>query len=517
MATTLNADTHHTAPVLMVTALVPSLPLHQSNILSPQATTATASSPSSNLASPSALGGGPTSASYVVPPRPKPGRKPATDEPANKRKAQNRESQRAFRARKAAKVEALQQQADHAERQHKEQMNEAIARTHELAQRTRELEQMVHQHKTENNRLSQERDWWKNQCAEAQRQVTELQQRLQELNGSMPALDLGDKQAFLFPQSLPTPRQDSPTHVSMVPLPDFNPQPNSVDFPTCGKCIPGGECSCLNELAAQSASGHDLGGQPFIGQVLVPPISPVKATPVSDPFAERETDFTAQFARKGGRPMNRAAISFVTEAEADVDCGFCDGGRHCVCKDTSLHPLNIPQAHEEPTLSDVKSLPLDPTATGPGSCAECQANPRQREWCQKVALNKNAGRSLDTMEPRITDASATYGEKSSIGCSEAFKLFDGRVSMDNDKMDWVGSLRPLSNIMQDTPSEQTRKYSALELDTASVIATLGSTMQPLRPRASDGENVSLILKAQEFQSSAEGHRDSSNSPGLVWN
>ncbi|EPQ66639.1 hypothetical protein BGT96224_4650 [Blumeria graminis f. sp. tritici 96224] len=34
---------------------------------------------------------------WVIPPRPKPGRKPATDTPPTKRKAQNRAAQRAFR------------------------------------------------------------------------------------------------------------------------------------------------------------------------------------------------------------------------------------------------------------------------------------------------------------------------------------------------------------------------------------------------------------------------------------
>lgn len=57
----------------------------------------------------SAPGNGITSRDYsYIPPRPKPGRKPATDSPATKRKEQNREAQRAYRARKAQQCDELE-------------------------------------------------------------------------------------------------------------------------------------------------------------------------------------------------------------------------------------------------------------------------------------------------------------------------------------------------------------------------------------------------------------------------
>lgn len=46
---------------------------------------------------------------WVLPPRPKPGRKPSVDTPASKRKAQNRAAQRAFRERRATRVQELEQ------------------------------------------------------------------------------------------------------------------------------------------------------------------------------------------------------------------------------------------------------------------------------------------------------------------------------------------------------------------------------------------------------------------------
>lgn len=50
-----------------------------------------------------------TSKEWVLPPRPKPGRKPSVDTPASKRKAQNRAAQRAFRERRATRVQELEQ------------------------------------------------------------------------------------------------------------------------------------------------------------------------------------------------------------------------------------------------------------------------------------------------------------------------------------------------------------------------------------------------------------------------
>ena len=77
----------------------PAGPLHEA---------AMAQSTAPNRTGPPPPGGGPLSRTHVVPPRPKPGRKPATEEPESKRKAQNRQSQRNFRQRKQKTISDLQ-------------------------------------------------------------------------------------------------------------------------------------------------------------------------------------------------------------------------------------------------------------------------------------------------------------------------------------------------------------------------------------------------------------------------
>lgn len=54
---------------------------------------------------------------WVLPPRPKPGRKPITDDPPTKRKAQNRAAQRAFRERRANRVAELEDHIMHLQRE----------------------------------------------------------------------------------------------------------------------------------------------------------------------------------------------------------------------------------------------------------------------------------------------------------------------------------------------------------------------------------------------------------------
>lgn len=58
-----------------------------------------------------------TSKDWVLPPRPKPGRKPAVDTPVSKRKAQNRAAQRAFRERRANRVQELEQKLSEVEKE----------------------------------------------------------------------------------------------------------------------------------------------------------------------------------------------------------------------------------------------------------------------------------------------------------------------------------------------------------------------------------------------------------------
>ncbi|KAF2793834.1 hypothetical protein K505DRAFT_305145 [Melanomma pulvis-pyrius CBS 109.77] len=483
------------------------------------------------------MGGGPTSTSYVVPPRPKPGRKPATDEPASKRKAQNRESQRAFRARKAAKVSELQQQVDTTEQKHRKEVNDKIAELNQKEIEIRELKVLLAQLQEAEKRAIQERDYWKERSAHDQAQNSALLQQLKARGGSISAY----AGAPFFTSTLPNSRQDSPTRDSISSFTSYG-TPKAIDI-GCGNCKANGECACLEEMAKISTPTNSyMSTMPLVQEMPRTIASPMKGlqahTPPADSaemFADREIDFTAQFSSKRPRLDTRPSIAFITQtSESDSSCGFCTDESNCLCKDESLRTLQMQRSGDQVALpprdwtrsllNSAKSTQNNCSTSGPGSCDDCQVNPRQRAWCQRVAQlrgsgnefmssrsssrNSSIGSALDPLAPRTDNAPARDMSlaRYSIGCSDAFKLLDGRVPMDNDKMDWISNLNPVSphTIRRDTlPTlEPQRKYSALELDTAGVIATLQQSMAPLMPRKSDGPNVDLVRMAQVTQQSS---------------
>ena len=416
------------------------------------------------------------------------------------------------------------------ESKHKEEMNRKIAELHESHMRIKELELAMAELRETQKRTVQERDFWKERASHEQTQLQMLERQLREQN--YPLTGVGENQAVFFQAQLPGSRQDSPTRASIASFTGYN-TPGAVDI-GCGNCKADGECACIAELARIPPINPFMSTVPLSRTPVRASISPMKGIQVqatADAFADREIDFTAQFASKRGR-QQRPSIAFITDAsEADTKCGFCTDDSNCLCKDESLRYQDVHRFSDDvvPSSSPAAKRSSTSTATtGPGSCQDCQTNPRQKAWCQRVAQLKGSGNdyrsspssrtssigsALETMEPRIPDASTSYLAKQSIGCNEAFKLFEGRVPMDQDKMDWIANLKPLpSATRRDTIAQHTRKYSALELDTAGVIATLGSTMQPIQPRPSDGDNVQLVRMAQEFQRSTESPRASTGSP-----
>ena len=91
-----------------------------------------------------------TTKEWTIPPRPKPGRKPATDTPPTKRKAQNRAAQRAFRERRAARVGELEDQLEEAKE--------------EQQQRESDMRNKIIRLEAEIHRFSNELHSWKVRC-----------------------------------------------------------------------------------------------------------------------------------------------------------------------------------------------------------------------------------------------------------------------------------------------------------------------------------------------------------------
>jgi hypothetical protein len=391
-----------------------------------------------------------------VPARPKPGRKPATDDPRNKRKAQNRQSQRNFRARKAKTVDDLKEELAKKDKAHKNERNEHLNEIDQLKEHVRHLE-------NQNARL----------------------QRLYE------SVAYTSQQGQFDPRQSRDARYDS--HHS------GSDDDTTLEF-GCKKCARD-RCTCFeemtNDMAFPSNASAAMDGVSMTGHLRRGSVE----TDDHKNFEELEIDFTAKFARSSNDDESRV-----------MDCGFCQGDKEvCICRDTSLGPA----AKDEPTSSPNLAM------TGPGSCADCQSNPKQRAWCQRVAQlrgeatppssrrNSSRGSSLDVMEPKTSTrfelnaaASSPIDGPRTVGCSDTFKLLTGRVSTEPNAME-TRYLKPVDQSFaqqdsrRDTFTMEPGRYSAMELDASSILTTLQHAGAPLQPRASDGGHARLVEEAEE--------------------
>jgi hypothetical protein len=143
-----------------------------------------ASSPSS-ADGPSTPGAGPSRKHYEIPPRPKPGRKPATDEPASKRKAQNRESQRAFRARKMAKLEEMQKTVEDADVVHRRAMAEKEAEMEMLRIQLKAVSEKADQLALANAGLTRDLEFWRGQYEQVSSDRSQLKSENTDLTAQL--------------------------------------------------------------------------------------------------------------------------------------------------------------------------------------------------------------------------------------------------------------------------------------------------------------------------------------------
>ncbi|KAF2826891.1 hypothetical protein CC86DRAFT_370024 [Ophiobolus disseminans] len=461
---------------------------------------------SQNAAGPSPIGGGPTAKFHVIPPRPKPGRKPATDEPQTKRKAQNRESQRNFRKRKQEKVEELTKQVEVAAQLHRDEKNVMLGELEGLRNHVRELERALEER-------TAERDYWK--------------VHHDELQGGSGAQTTITHPGVFASSAIPQ-FGSTPTMMS----------PNSGSPGLCGRCTPE-HCQCLEESLDMVASQDP----PYMEAVALPRrggVTPMQGielqTPKREDTSELETDFTATFATA----PSRAELDFSIDGEHQT-CGFCTSPENCLCRDSSLRSSGdeMTPLSQATSATSMSSAPASTLAKGsPGSCADCQANPQQRAWCQRVAQLRDEATpssrrrsarssSLHVMEPKVESTLDKLSQKSSpvggirsVGCTDAYKLFDGRVSMDVDHPEWK-QLRPIQS--QSTPQDSRRdtfmsmepgRFSAMELDAGSILTTLQHARGPLEPRPSDGPLATIVEKAEQVRRASGSPYAHAHSPKL---
>jgi hypothetical protein len=340
-----------------------------------------------------------TSKVWVLPPRPKPGRKPSVDAPPTKRKAQNRAAQRAFRERRAARVGELEEKLFEMERERDE--------------REKRLQRAIE---------------------DITRDNAQLRKSLQDLRGKAINTDYS-----MTPAASPMTVDNSHDMEVLdraleqkLPVPNKENHSNNNDASSCGVCVKD-DCICeaigIREKPAPTAAVPLKRCQQ-------------KKQQSQPPQEEMEVDFTEMFARPKPKPK-----------VADK-CGFCSTGTPCLCADFAqdkqkeeaarnvvLPPLEIPSHPESnsrsstsSTLSNPSSDPRSrsnsiklpalhpdltkapteapsatPTCTGnPGNCSQCQTDPMSTLFCTTVASR--------TEEKEAATTGGTY-----IPCSAAYQ------------------------------------------------------------------------------------------------
>ncbi|OTA90029.1 hypothetical protein M434DRAFT_23133 [Hypoxylon sp. CO27-5] len=350
-----------------------------------------------------------TSKEWVIPPRPKPGRKPATDTPPTKRKAQNRAAQRAFRERRAARVgeleEQLEEQKEEYERtqqQLQDQVQGLDAEVQTLRNRCVILEDLLEKERTERTRVTNELD-------DLRRRWRGEGSSVSSRNGSFTAHHGRAPNSLSISSQHQTPRgsiaSNAPDHRNstntfsisqIISPPDSSnssgaPRESSADPSGCGNCDSGGPCACVDEVLASTPAGC---GKCSIGTkcecleaVLKGPVptseSELKRKPSSisslapeekrqripEPYPH-EVDFTAMFSKKkdlATEPTLYQPVAQPVAAPRDP-CGFCEVGTYCMCAETAaaqtLAPVSQQVQTPPPSENDVGPAPVEVTPTG---------------------------------------------------------------------------------------------------------------------------------------------------------
>lgn len=389
-----------------------------------------------------------TSKEWIVPPRPKPGRKPATDTPPTKRKAQNRAAQRAFRERRAARVGELEEQLKEIEDQN-EQEQDGLRST------ITELESTLERCQTD---LSS----WIEKCHNLERQLNDAR-----------------KQPV---------KQDSQTiTVQAQPLEPLG----------CGNCTLESHCQCIDDVV-RSMSNDDT------AQSSEPANKKIKLeNPDSGPM---EIDFTAVFSKSSSSEHQSHTSARVTDP-----CGFCSNGTPCICAEMAAEqekmnstrpnsPVQASRSHRQiaqftppPSEGDV-STSLAPTGTcasGPGTCAQCVSDPNSTVFCKSLAASRAVGdtgccggktsgggccQTSVPLPPRNTRSRATNSSVQlpppvrnsiTLSCADAFTALSrhrGYEEASGDMASWMPKLHANSTNTVGRP--------AMEIDAANVMAVL---------------------------------------------
>lgn len=298
----------------------------------------------------------------------------------------------------------------------------------------------------------------------------------------------------------------------------------------CGNCTSATSCQCIDEafnvLNATTHGAED-------GSSAKRPHSP---TPINsqkrvkpEPYAELEMDFTAAFSS----PTHSSSAPRPPDSSHDP-CGFCQDGTTCICAEmaaeeareraaaTSLHHAALQQSSTSlmsrmshlsqftppPSEGDVASTPQacqnapsvatsSSCASGPGTCAQCRADPNSTIFCKMLAASRlqttamptgccggsvtssgccqNQNTTSLTTKATATSASADPSIASTpsitLTCADAYTTLSRHPGYERASGD-VASWMPKLHANSVATPEKLESRPAMEIDAANVMSVL---------------------------------------------
>lgn len=339
---------------------------------------------------------------WVLPPRPKPGRKPSVDTPASKRKAQNRAAQRAFRERRATRVQELEEKLLEVEKEKEIKEMGLVNTINKLKFENQFLIKSLDQLRLDFNSFRSSMssgnsplpETSTNSAAKAansnpyKSEINQSAQHLLNFAKSLPVNHFTGSPALLqysVQQILPAPSADSPPAVSMfrpvltqqqsrpsqiTPL-SQNASPHKklqTDDFDCGVCLK--ELCACEEVGLKTTKTLEETVRSFTPMAAVSLRGKRKST-VS------EIDFTTEFSFKKMPDLKRlrkdlmertvkkesesANLAF-NESSPVENCGFCSDDTPCVCREAAKEAARLnaslkPKEDEEQDEAGPTSLP----------------------------------------------------------------------------------------------------------------------------------------------------------------
>lgn len=318
---------------------------------------------------------------WVIPPRPKPGRKPAADTPPTKRKAQNRQAQRAFRERKAARVGELEDLMKKMEEEDASEQSELRARIQHLESELDSYRQtlLLWQQRMEELKADGEREKRLREIAEAE--LSLLRDRQKQTTDAVPLPPRSNRQ------------QQQP--VTTDPIDDSQPLDPYEELPLgCGNCSQDTRCECIEQAFQindiDTITPDTLGKRPHS-----PPSDQISKRIRSAPSEEsqaNEIDFTARFSSSKKPPnlVTSTSSNSVPLAENPDPCGFCKDGTPCICAEMAFESMKA--ENRSSSASDLKSssssTSAKPCTNGPGTCDKCLVDANSTLFCKSLAATR---------------------------------------------------------------------------------------------------------------------------------